>query len=89
MVGSLLKKANLSTPHRPSTCAAIFLFVDAASLWRAEIVKASLPEVNQFTGNCFRVVRIVLKIKISRPTPLDSLSVLLWLLVPQQYCRRL
>ena len=85
MVGSLLKKANLSTPHRPSTCAAIFLFVDAASLWRAEIVKASLPEVNQFTGNCFRVVRIVLKItffeiKISRPTPLESLSVLLWLL---------
>ena len=62
MVGSLLKKANLSTPHRPSTCAAIFLFVDAASLWRAEIVKASLPEVNQFTGNCFRMVRIVLKI---------------------------
>ena len=26
------------------------------------MVKASLPEVNQFTGNCFRVVRIVLKI---------------------------
>ena len=25
-------------------------------------MKASLPEVNQFTGNCFRVVRIVLKI---------------------------
>ena len=62
MVGFLLKKANLSTPHRPSTCAAMFLFVDAASLWRAEIVKASLPEVNQFTGNCFRMVRIVLKI---------------------------
>ena len=39
-----------------------FLFVDAASLWRPEIVKASLPEVNQFTGNCFRMVRIVLKI---------------------------
>ena len=74
MVGFLLKKANLSTPHRPSTCAAISLFVDVASLWRAEIVKASLPEVNQFTGNCFRMVRIVLKItffgiKISRPTP--------------------
>ena len=50
MVGSLLKKAN----HLPSTCAAIFvLFVNAAS----EMVKASLPEVNQFTGNCFRVVR--------------------------------
>ena len=62
MVGFLLKKANLSTPHRPSTSAAIFLFVDAASLWRAEIVKASLPEVNLFTGNCFRMVRIVLKI---------------------------
>ena len=45
-----------------STCAIIFLFVDTASLWRAEIVIASLPEVNQFTGNCFRVVRIVLKI---------------------------
>ena len=43
-------------------CRHFFLFVDAASLWRAEIVKASLPEVNQFTGNCFRVVRIVLKI---------------------------
>ena len=39
-----------------------FLFVDAASLWRPEIVKASLPEVNQFTGNCFRMVRLVLKI---------------------------
>ena len=25
MVRSLLKKANLSTPHRPSPCAAIFL----------------------------------------------------------------
>ena len=62
MVGSLLKKANLSTPRRPSTCAAIFLFVDAASLWRPELVKANLPEVNQFTGNCFRVVRTVLKI---------------------------
>ena len=24
-------------------------------------MKASLPEVNQFTGNCFHVVRIVLK----------------------------
>ena len=68
MVGSLLKKANLSTPHhRSSTCAAIFfLVVDAPSLWRAEIVKASLPEVNQFTGNCFRVVRIVLKITFLR-----------------------
>ena len=73
--------------HLCRTCAAFFfLFVDAASLWRAEIVKASLPEVNQFTGNCFRVVRIVLKItffeiKISRPMPLDSLSVLFWLLL--------
>ena len=42
-------------------------------------MKASLPEVNKFTGNCFRMVRIVLKItfleiKISRQT-LDSLSV--------------
>ena len=43
-------------------CRHFFLFVDAASLWRPEIVKASLPEVNQFTGNCFRMVRIVLKI---------------------------
>ena len=43
-------------------CRHFLLVVDAASLWRAEIVKASLPEVNQFTGNCFRVVRIVLKI---------------------------
>ena len=62
MVGSLLKTANLSTSRRPTTCAVTFLFVDAASLWRPEILKASLPEVNQFTGNCFRMVRIVLKI---------------------------
>ena len=27
MVGSLLKKANLSTPHCPSTCAAIFFYL--------------------------------------------------------------
>ena len=63
MVGSLLKKANLSTPHRPSTCAAIFFFCCWRRLALARwIVKASLPEVNQFTGNCFRVVCIVLKI---------------------------
>ena len=76
MVGFLLKKANLSTPHRPSTCAAIFLFVDAASLWRAEIVKASLPEVNQFTRNCFRMVRIDLKITfLGLRYPANALSV--------------
>ena len=83
MVGSLLKKANVSTPHRPSTCAAIF-FIRwrrlALARWNREV---SLPEVNQFTGNCFPVVRIVLffEIKISWPTPLDFLSVLLWLLI--------
>ena len=31
-------------------------------------VKASLPEVNKFTGNCFRVVRIVLKITFLKLT---------------------
>ena len=45
------------------------------------IMKASLPEVNQSTGNYFRILRIVSKnnflvIKISQPTALDSLSVL-------------
>ena len=54
-----------------------FKFVDSASLW---FMKASLPEVKQLTGKCFRIVRIVTKnnlfeIKISRPTPIDSLSV--------------
>ena len=28
------------------------------------IKKASLPEVNQFTGNCFRVVHIAFKIYV-------------------------
>ena len=47
----------------------------------------NLPKVNQFTGNCYRMVRIVLKItflKLRYGIPKawlgDSLSVLLWLL---------
>ena len=36
-----------------------FSFIDRASLSRAQL---NLPEVNHFTGNCFRMVRIVLKI---------------------------
>ena len=36
-----------------------FSFIASASLWRALL---NLPEVNHFTGNCFRTVRIVLKI---------------------------
>ena len=47
------------------------------------ISKSRLAEVNQFTGNCFRKVRIVSKnnffeVNISRLTSLDSLSILLW-----------
>ena len=47
------------------------------------ILKSRLAEVNQFTGNCFRKVRIVSKnnffeVDISRLTSLDSLSILLW-----------
>ena len=47
------------------------------------ILKTRLAEVNQFTGNCFRKVRIVSKnnifeVNISRLTSLDSLSILLW-----------
>ena len=47
------------------------------------ILKSRLAEVNQFTGNCFRKVRIVSKnnffeVNISRLTSLDSLSTLLW-----------
>ena len=47
------------------------------------ILKSRLAEVNQFTGNCFRKVRIVSKnnffeVNISRLTSLDSLSILLW-----------
>ena len=47
------------------------------------ILKSRLAEVNQFTGNCFRKVRIVSKnnffeVNVSRLTSLDSLSILLW-----------
>ena len=47
------------------------------------ILKSRLAEVNQFTGNCFRKVRIVSKnnffeVNISRLTSLDSFSILLW-----------
>ena len=47
------------------------------------ILKSRLAEVNQFTGNCFRKVRIVSKnnffeVNITRLTSLDSLSILLW-----------
>ena len=47
------------------------------------ILKSRLAEVNQFTGNYFRKVRIVSKnnffeVNISRLTSLDSLSILLW-----------
>ena len=47
------------------------------------ILKSRLAEVNQFTGNCFRKVRIVSKnnffeVNISRLTSLDSLPILLW-----------
>ena len=59
MVGSSLKKDNLSSthpPHRPSTYAAIFF------IYWPPFGALNLPEVNQFTGNCFRMVRIVLKI---------------------------
>ena len=62
MAGSSLKKDKLSTPHRPSTCAAIFFICWRRLAFARWIVKGSLPEVNQFTGICFRVVRIVLKI---------------------------
>ena len=46
----------------PSSCAAIFFICWRRLALACWIVKASLPEVNQFTGICFRVVRIVLKI---------------------------
>ena len=47
------------------------------------ILKSRLAEVNQFTGNYFRKVRIVSKnnffeVNISRLTSLDPLSILLW-----------
>ena len=59
MIGSSLKQDNLSTQSL-STQAAIF-FICLLLALASSIVKASLPEVNKFTGNCFRVVRIILK----------------------------
>ena len=85
MVGSLLKKANLSTPHRPSTCAAIFFSWwrrIALAHWNREsesfgsqpVYRKLFPRGPHSSKNNF------FEIKISRPTPLDSLSVLLWIL---------
>ena len=64
MVGSSLKKDNLSSSH--------FFHLLTPPRFGA----LNLPQVNQLTGNCFRMVRIVLKITFLK----DSFSVLLWLL---------
>ena len=53
MVGSLLKKANLSTPHRPSTCAAI-LFVTsprfgALKSWKVLVLSYSVTLCRMYT----------------------------------------
>ena len=55
-----------------------FLFVDAASLWRPEIVKASQRKL--FSHGPHSSKNNYFGIKISRPTLWVSLSVLLWLL---------
>ena len=86
MVGSLLKKANLSTSHRPTTCAAIFFIC-----WRC-LALAPWNRESEFSGSepVYRKLfshgphsskNNVFGIKISRPTPWVSLSVLLWLLI--------
>ena len=65
MVGSSLKWDNLINskslhivpPLRQTLRQPFFLFIAAPPFGAL-----NLPEVNQFTGNCFRMVRIVLKI---------------------------
>ena len=86
MVGSLLKKANLSTSHRPTTCAAIF-FICWRCLplapWNRESESSGSQPVYRklFSHGPHSSKNNFFGIKISRPTPWVSLSVLLWLLV--------
>ena len=80
-----MKKANLSTLHRPSTCAAIFFYLltppcfgalnrESESSGSQSVYRKLFPCGLHSSKNNF------LGIKISRPTPWVSLSVLLWLL---------
>ena len=76
------KSFKISFAHEITELYPLALFLTISKRWEKHwIMKASLPEVNQFTGNCFRILRIVSKnnflvIKISQPTPLDYFSVL-------------
>ena len=85
MVGSSLKKDKLSTPHRPSTRAAMFFYSLTPPRFRAlnresessgsqSVYRKLFPRGPHSSKNNF------FGIKISRPTPWVSLSVLLWLL---------
>ena len=85
MVGSLLKKANLSTSHRPTTCATIFLICWrclALAPWNRESESSGSEPVYRklFSHGPHSSKNNFFGIKISRPTPWVSLSVLLWLL---------
>ena len=65
MVGSSLKKDTFSSthpPHRPSTSSLHLGSHFFHLLIPPRYGALNIPEVNQFTGNCFRMVRIVLKI---------------------------
>ena len=73
-----------SRDESPSTETAAFFIYWLRLPLTHWILKSRLAEVNQFTGNCFRKVRIVSKnnffeVNISRLTSQDSLSTLLWL----------
>ena len=74
MVGSSLKKDNLSTPHRPSTCAAIFFNLLTPPRFRAlnresessgsqSVYRKLFPRGPHSSKNNF------LGIKIFRPAP--------------------
>ena len=72
-----------SRDESPSTETAAFFIYWLRLPLTHWILKSRLAEVNQFTGNYFRKVRIVSKnnffeVNISRLTSLDSLSILLW-----------
>ena len=92
-VSSLFKQDHFTfffTCEITAAMVAIFLMCWFRLAFTHWSMKASLPEVNRSTGKCFHMVRIVTKnrffeIKISRPTPLDSLSVELFSLDQIQY----
>ena len=84
--GRFFVEGQLSTPHCPSTCATTFIYLLTpprfGALNRESESSGSQPVYRKlFPRGPHSSKNNSFEIKISRPTPLGSLSVLLWLLV--------